>query len=92
MDEKAFRNPSYFRHQVLEYAEAKKILKGGRLRTPTPGYAKKRHGSDLDINSFYIQAEFEWLSQALKDIEVMKVIQRLKKSKLKGQKLNHVLP
>jgi len=82
MDEEAFKNPSYFRHQVIEYAQAARLLKGSRLRAPSPGYAKRRYGSALDINTDYLQAEFEWLSQAFKDIEVAKVINKLDNSPL----------
>lgn len=86
MDAEQFKNTNYFRHQVLEYANARKMLSGSKLKTPNPAYAKRRGGSEMDINTDYIQAEFEWLSQAIKDIEVAKVVERLEKSPLNIKK------
>lgn len=68
----------YFRHQVLEYAAAKSAFGSARkLRTPRPGYAKKRKGSSFDINTDYVQAEFEVMSRALHDIETAKNIKEI---------------
>ena len=55
---------------------------GKKLRTPTPGYAKKRRGSVSDINTDYVQAEFEVMAQALHDIETSKNIKKIETSDL----------
>jgi len=73
----------YFRHQVIEYARAKATFGvGQKLKKPRPGYAKKRKGSVSDINTDYVEAEFEVLSQALHDIETMKNLGKIEKSPL----------
>ena len=67
---------NYYRHQVLEYARAKSITgTGKKVKTPAArGFLKKRRGSEFDINTDYVQAEYEVMSQMLHDIEVAKVI------------------
>lgn len=74
--EKRFTRESYFRHQVLEYARARGPTgTGQRLRTPTGrGFLRRREGSEKDINTAYLQAEFEVMAQMLYDIEVARVI------------------
>lgn len=71
-----FNKEDYFRHQVLAYANMKGLTgTGNKLRTPAHrGFLKKRGGSSYDINSNYLQAEFEVVSQMLYDIEVAKTI------------------
>lgn len=72
----------YFRHQILEYVNAKtRITKGvgPALKQRKPGYAKKRMGSTYDINTDYLEAEFEVMSQALHDIEIAKLLEQVEK-------------
>jgi hypothetical protein len=66
----------YFRHQVLEYMNAKSLYgTGKKLKTPSyRGFLKKRAGSELDINTDYIQAEHEVLAQMIHDIQVADTI------------------
>ena len=73
----------YYRHQVLEYANAKATYTTGKkLKTPRPGYGRRRYGTvDKDINTNYLEAEFEFMSQALYDIETAKNIDRFRASK-----------
>jgi hypothetical protein len=79
MTEEQFSNPSYFRHQVLEYAMERQGTQGAsKVRRPRPGYAKKREGSTLDINANYLEAEFEYLHRALIDVAASKTIDRLR--------------
>jgi hypothetical protein len=61
----------YFRHQILDYANNRATFgTGKKLKTPSPGYAKRRFGSaELDINTNYLEAEFEVMAQALSDIQ-----------------------
>ena len=78
--EKAFTREDYYRHQVLKYAELKGMVSpkgtGNKLRSPVnSSYLKGREGSTENINSNYLQAEYEVLSQMAYDIEVAKVIQ-----------------
>jgi len=70
------KREDYFRHQVLMYAQIKSISgTGKKLRTPTGrGFLKKREGSELDINTDYLQAEYEVMAQMIYDIEVAKTI------------------
>lgn len=73
----------YFRHQVLEHAQLKATFgPGKRIRTPTPGYAKQRRGSTFDINSSYLEAEMEVLSQSFHDIETARNIESIENSDL----------
>jgi len=75
-------NEEYFRHQVLQYAQLKHLygtgVAGKRLKTPSGrGFLKTRKGSELDINTDYIQAETEVMAQMLYDIEVAKTIRAI---------------
>ena len=74
-----FRNPHYFRHVVLDFANA---ADGGRkagLHAPEQrGYMKKRHGSERDISAHYIQAMGEVRALQLQDIETIETLKELK--------------
>ncbi len=75
--EDRFTRESYFRHQVLEWANARSVTygTGQKLKTPTNrGFLKKRVGSSLNINTNYLEAELEVMAQMLYDIEPAKVI------------------
>lgn len=61
---------NYYRHQVLEYARNKSQTgaKGIQIKPPRyRGFLKKRVGSELDINTNYIEAEMEVMSQMIHD-------------------------
>lgn len=84
----------YFRHQVLEYVNAKARATKGTgpaLKKRKPSYARQRFGSTYDINTDYLEAEFEVMSQALHDIEIAKLLKEVEalplniKSKLMKQ-------
>lgn len=79
--EDKFNRQNYYRHQVLEYAQAKSLTgTGKKLRTPSNrGFLKKREGSALDINTDYLQADYEVMARMLYDIEVANVINRVNK-------------
>lgn len=70
---------NYYRHQVLNYAQAKGISGiGKKLKTPTwRGFLRRRKGSVLDINTDYLQAETEVLSQMLFDTEIARTLKFL---------------
>lgn len=73
-----FRNPNYFHHQVLAFAKARGAT-GGKMGYPTKrGYLRRRTGSELDINTDYVQAEKEVLGQMFFDIETYKALKRIK--------------
>lgn len=74
--ESMFTNDAYFRHQIIEYAQAKNIRGTGRsLQTPTNrGFLKKREGSEMPFNTDYLQAEYEVMGQMLYDTQVAKVL------------------
>jgi hypothetical protein len=87
LDEDQAKNPNYFRHQVLEYARAKGLYGVGRkLKTPSPGYAKRRMGTTLAINTDYFEAEFEYLAQALYDIKTAQNLRAIENSPLNIKK------
>lgn len=67
---------NYFRHQVLAYAQAKGVAgPGKKLQIPTQrGFLRRRRGSILDINTDYLQAETEVLSQMLFDTEIARTL------------------
>lgn len=69
----------YFHHQVLQYAiERPKLMgTGERLKITPHGFTKQRAGSELDINTDYLQSEFEVISQGLLDIEVAKTVKQI---------------
>ncbi|MHC4397523.1 MAG: hypothetical protein ACYS1A_17920, partial [Planctomycetota bacterium] len=79
---KKLTRKAYFRHQVLEYANAKNVFgTGAKLKTPTGrGFTKQRKGSELDIHPDYIQAEHEVFAQMLYDIEIAKAIKAVDKN------------
>lgn len=68
---------NYYRHQVLMYANQKSASAGAgkKLKTPTGrGHLKQRRGSNLPINTDYLQAEHEVMAHFLTDIEVAKTV------------------
>jgi len=68
---------NYFRHQVLDYIRLKNAVGGTGRKLKTPayrGFLKGRKGSQLDINTDYLQAEHEVMAQMLYDMEVAKTI------------------
>jgi hypothetical protein len=72
-----FTKQDYYRHMVLDYANERRTPSGTgkKLRTPTGAfYLKQRKGSTLDINTNYLEAEYEVMAQMLYDIERSKVI------------------
>ena len=73
------QNPAYFHHQVLVHARAHELWAKGarRLKKPRPGYAKKAHGSTLDINANYLEAEFAFLSEALLDLRTKETLRKV---------------
>ena len=93
--EGVLRNPHYYRHTVLEYANAaamgmpRSVQKSNaslqdfidsQLRGVTGrGYLKRYKGSPLDISTNYVQANGEVRAQMLMDIEVMKALAEIKK-------------
>ncbi|MHB8122580.1 MAG: methyltransferase [Desulfuromonadaceae bacterium] len=76
--DRKFTKESYYRHQVIEYAKLKGRAMSGtgqKLKTPTGrGFLRQRGGSEMDINTNYLQAEYEVMAQMLYDIEVAKTI------------------
>ncbi len=74
----------YFRHQILDCANTKATFGvGKKLKTPNPGYAKRRFGSaEHDINTNYLEAEFEVMAQALHDIKTAQNIDKIRNSPL----------
>lgn len=70
-------NTGYFRHQVLEHANARKwagISTVGEVRNKRRGWQKQREGSTLDINTNFLEAEFEVYSQSMKELATKKAL------------------
>ena len=70
-------NTGYFRHQVLEHANARKwagISTAGEVRNKRRGWQKQREGSTLDINTNFLEAEFEVYSQSMKELATKKAL------------------
>lgn len=74
--EERFNREFYFRHQVLDHAQARSLTgTGSRLRTPTSrGFLKQREGGTYLMNTNYLEAEYEVMAQMRYDIEVAGVI------------------
>ncbi len=76
---KKFKNENYYRHQVIEYAKVKGLSGTGEgMKVPTwRGFLKERKGSELSINTNYLQAEYEWRAQMLYDVQTLKTLKEL---------------
>lgn len=73
------KNPAYYRHQVLAYAQAmEKLAADGEISAPR--WASRINNS-ADINANLLEAEFDWLRKALIDIKTAQTIQWIKDSK-----------
>jgi hypothetical protein len=85
---KRFKRENYFRHQVLYYMRLKQAERAGISAMPNAagraqtklnrGFLKKREGSVLDINTDYLQAEWEVVSQMVADTERANALGRIK--------------
>ena len=78
---------NYISHRVMEYEVADRQFGSptGKLRTPKWA---KRKGSTLEINMNLAQVEAKWLARAMVDIETVKALDKIKKSKY--NKRDHV--
>jgi hypothetical protein len=90
--EERFNKKNYFRHQVLEYVNAKNLAgAGNKVKVNSNrGYTKQRQGTNKAINEDYLQAEYEVLATMLYDKEVAQMLKRIDnkygiKNKLKAQ-------
>lgn len=79
LSEEVLKDERYFHHQVLQYLDAKRIGAGSMdVRVHKKGYQRGRKGVSLDYNTEYVEAEFEWMAQAiaqLKTAEMLKMLQ-----------------
>lgn len=77
-----YTRENYFRHQVLEYMEAKNVLgTGSKLKVNVNrGFSKERKGYSGDINTDYLQAEYEVMAQMISDTKVGEMISRIRKT------------
>ena len=75
----------YFRHQVLDYMDMKNAVSGVGRKMQVPanrGFTKGRTGEYVgDINTDYIQAEYEVMAQMLHDTEIADTIKFIDKNK-----------
>lgn len=82
---KQARNPHYFRHQVLEYAELRAQAETGSRKVKAT-YWHPRRGSEKDINANYFQAEADWMFKAHQDIATATFLNYLRHSKYNRKK------
>lgn len=70
---------TYFRHMVLEYANLKQWsgLGTSDVRNRKRGWQKSREGSLLDINTKFIEAEFEQFSQLQKELATKRTLDKI---------------
>jgi hypothetical protein len=75
----------YFRHQVLDYMDMKNAVSGVGKKMQVPsnrGFTQGRSGEYVgDINTDYIQAEYEVMAQMLHDTEVANTIKFIDNNK-----------
>ena len=79
LSQRQARNPNYFRHQVLEYAEMRARGGGGGKKVQST-YWHARRGSEKDINANYFQAESDWMYKAHQDIATARFLNWLRTS------------
>lgn len=75
-----FTKENYFRHQVLDYMDSKAFKgMGNKLKSPANrGFSKARSGEyEGDINTDYLQAEYEVMAQMKHDTEIAKIIKNI---------------
>lgn len=75
-------NTDYYRHQVLAKSAAKAwvgVSTAGEVRNKKRGWMKERQGSELDINTNFLEAEFEWFSQSMKELATKKTLDEVVK-------------
>lgn len=67
----------YYRHQVLDHLQGTRstVGAGAKVKAPTSrGFLRRRQGSELDINTEYLQAEHQVLSQMLHDTMAFRLL------------------
>lgn len=79
LPESVLDNQNYFRHMVLEYANARKWANLGSqtVRNKKRGWQKQREGSELDINTNFLEAEFEVYSQQVKELRTKETLEEI---------------
>lgn len=72
-------NPGYYRHMVLEYANAKRWsgLGNVEVRAKKRGWQKARLGSEKDINTNFLEAEYEVTTQTMKEIATARTLKKV---------------
>ena len=79
-DAQRLHNPAYFHHQVIEYAQVRKMAAGGKGKVATP-FMHGRKGTYKDINLDYFQSQAAFIYKAEQDIATAKFLNWLRKSK-----------
>jgi hypothetical protein len=88
LDPSTAENDFYFRHQVLEYYENKQGLglSSQDVRNRKQGWQRNRSGQTEKLyNTNYFEAEFEWLSTALSQLETKEIIKEIEKLDISQQ-------
>ncbi len=75
-----FKRENYFRHQVLEYMQIKQAASSGAAPdhvAKNRGWSKSREGTNKNINTDYLQAEYEVLFGMLNDTQIAEMWRRI---------------
>ena len=78
--EKKLQKEDYYRHMVIKYAEEKYKANMGKKKVTMPtkaSYLRQRGNTSLDINTEFIEAEYEIMARMLYDIERAKFFKML---------------
>ena len=79
-DAARLHNPAYFHHQVIEYAQVRKMSAGGKGKVATP-FMHGRKGTYKDINLDYFQSQAAFIYKAEQDISTARFLNWLRTSK-----------
>jgi N12 class adenine-specific DNA methylase len=81
LSEKVLEDDRYFHHQVIAYMDVKHVgASSGDVRTHKKGWQRGRIGSSQDYNTDYLEAEYQYIAQALSQLETRVTLDALKKT------------
>lgn len=71
----------YFHRQILEHARLKKGagVTAGQVRERKKGFQLARKGSEKDFNTEYVESEFEYIAQAISQLETKKTLRAMER-------------
>jgi hypothetical protein len=86
LNESVLEDERYWHHQVLQYRAIKDMgevyrgigVSSDDIRLKKKGWQRKRSGSVMDYNTQYVEAEFEWVAQALAQLETRVIMDAIR--------------